>query len=545
MPGRFRLTYKTSESSGTFECEGESTTIGRHPKSTVAIPDESVSRHHATIVGDEEGWEIHDSGSRNGIYINLQKADRVRLRDRDLIILGRVELTFEVLEYPAGAMESGIEYVESPGEPRISQSIDVSDYRTLLQAPSKTPTTSAAPATVGTWAVPLFSRAAEALLTSTSLDAMLNTVLDLVFENLPAERGCIFLNDDKTGDRTLRVMRKKSGHQNERFTVSMTVVNQAVEENRAVLVSDSTTDEAFKGSESIVLNQIRSILCAPLFYDEKVTGVIYLDTQSFHRAFSIEHLEVLTTLALLSAVAVQQAQLRERVQTEREMRGRLERYSAPSVVERIVNTEETDIKVAMLADEREATILFVDLCDFTTIAEALSPREVTAVLNSVFEQLTDCVFNSEGTLDKFTGDGLMAIFGAPLDQPDHALRGVRAALEMQRSLPLVPEAREHNMRMRIGVNTGLIIAGDIGSPRRKDYTVIGDAVNVASRLESYVASPGEIVIGPRTKELIDETGQSHDFELEYVGDMTIKGKERTVDAFKVIAKEVALDETRE
>ncbi|MEM7261337.1 MAG: adenylate/guanylate cyclase domain-containing protein [Planctomycetota bacterium] len=544
---RYRLQYELNGESHSVNITEPSVRLGRSPDSEVTIFDESVSRLHARIELDDQGWVIRDEGSRNGVYVNRDKISERRLLDHDEIILGRVEIHFAVVKPPAGATGSSISFSDPSYDPVISQSINVSDFRQLLTSSDNRETSAAFEHTMaadssGTqlslsdedgaihWAIPLFSRTAEALLRSGELRDMLETILGLVFESLPAERGCVFLYDDDTGEKTFTAMRQRSDRKGDVFDVSTSVIQKVIEDKSAVLVRDSLEDEHFQHQQSIVVNNIRSIMCAPLVHDDVVIGIIYLDTRDIRTSFSSQHLEALTTLAVLAGVAVQQARLRGRVLLEREIRNRLERYSAPSVVERIVNRGADDIAGEMIAEVREASVLFLDLVNFTGISERLEPDEVTRLLNEVFGLLTECVFQYEGTLDKFTGDGLMAIFGAPLEQKDHAARAVRAAIAMQKELTAFQERSELEAPLlgRIGVNSGIVLAGDIGSPRRKDYTVIGDAVNVASRLEAQVAKPGQIVIGEMTSKLVGD-----EVVCEDLGEIQIKGKERTVRAFRV------------
>jgi adenylate cyclase len=196
----------------------------------------------------------------------------------------------------------------------------------------------------------------------------------------------------------------------------------------------------------------------------------------------------------------------------------------------------------MVADEGEISVVFADLTGFTTMAERLPPSEVVLILNQVFERLTSAVFALDGTLDKFRGDGMMAFFGAPLAMPDHAERAVEAALQMQEALEALNEAREgvRPIRMRIGVNSGSAVIGDIGSPQRKDYTVIGDVVNIASRLESSVAQPGQVVIGEATW----QAAQSR-FHADALEAVMLKGKRKSVQPYLVTGRiEAEIGKTR-
>jgi adenylate cyclase len=256
--------------------------------------------------------------------------------------------------------------------------------------------------------------------------------------------------------------------------------------------------------------------------------------------FTLNDLDMLAALASYSAVAVERARLNQKIVAEEKKRERLGRFLSPQVTNRILATSESQGHELGAPEMREVTVLFADIVGFTSMSEKMSPATVALLLNDYLSRMTDVIFKHEGTLDKYIGDAIMAVFGAPLDMPDHAARGIRAGLEMrERLLEFNAERRDGpQLRIRIGINSGKATAGEIGSTNKREYTVLGDTVNTASRLESSVAKPMTVVIGENTFEAVK--GQ---FEVRALGKATLKGKEREVNVYEVLGAVGSADQT--
>nr|WP_228531044.1 MULTISPECIES: adenylate/guanylate cyclase domain-containing protein [Myxococcaceae] len=222
-------------------------------------------------------------------------------------------------------------------------------------------------------------------------------------------------------------------------------------------------------------------------------------------------------------------------ETER-MRKLFARYTSDAVVEEILKRPE---EVVLTGERREVTVLFADLRNFTHLAERLTPERTVAVLNHVLGALSDAVLTCGGTLDKFLGDGLMAVFGAPVAREDDVVRALQAARMMVAAVEQLnaqPPAAIFEtfidelpaLQLGVGINTGQVVVGTVGSALRTEYTCVGDAVNVASRL-CALASPGEVLVGARTCELGEGSAR-----FTPLAPVQLRGRSQPVQPFRAL-----------
>jgi adenylate cyclase len=521
--------------------------IGRGTENEIVLPDFSVSRRHAAIRPEAEGWVVQDLMSTNGIQVNRVSVRRSALRPGDKVKVGIFELSVEeVAEPSAAAMDQmptargGVPTVPMGTATIVRSLADFSAEYGLDAKGSGELRSDKRRALDQAYSSKIFgfmTRLARLLIRSDSVDEVLERVLEIGFEALPVDRGFILLREEKTGNTVCEIARVKDRVEfrpTAEVPVSRTMVEQVMRDRVALLTYDALSDHRLAGGESIRIHQIRAAMCTPLWSGERIIGVMQFDTPFHAGSFNEQDLDLLTALANYAAVAVERLRNAQIVEFERQVRGRLERYHSPAVIESIVKADPTVTDAAgARMKQAEATVLFADLAGFTALSEKLSASEVAELLEGYFTHSVDAIFAAGGTLDKFIGDCVMAFFGAPVPQADHALRAVQAAVRIQEEQEAWNAERTArglpSLKVRIAINSGPVVVGDVGSKKRVDYTVLGNTVNVAARIEAYVAEAGDIVIGPETQRLL--AGAVPTLSL---GEHQLKGLERRIEAFRVL-----------
>ena len=356
---------------------------------------------------------------------------------------------------------------------------------------------------------------------------LLERILVSVFKFIRADRGVIFLQDDH-GELTPRAMQRRDGT-TAPISVSSTILNHVVKERAAVLTHDAAMDFANSKGKSMILNRISSAMVAPLLHNNEVLGVLWLDSETLAQ-FQAKDLELVTAIANQAAMFIEINILGKKVENEILTRERFSRMVAPNIAERVM-AGLLEVKPGGQRVE-ECTVFNSDIRGFTAMSENTSPEILVEMLNEYFEEMVDTLFKYEGTLDKFMGDGIMAIWGAPVAHPDDVVRSISCALEMGEVLGHFNRRRLEKdlapLAVGIGIHTGPLVAGYIGSSKALSYTVIGDVANTSARLCS-VALAGQIVISEATQERLGGR-----FELEELQPAKVKGISKPLRIFNVL-----------
>lgn len=504
------------------------TRVGRSPEADLRIANPSISRRHAVLLATDGVWTLRDLNSQNGTSVDGRPVREHTISDGDCIRLGEVTLRFVVSVKDSIRLNDAL-------QPEIDASTREFHPGSIVMSASDVASGKSSPASgipkeltadiAGS--LSRLADVAKSLIAADSVESLFSRVLEVVLANTPVESISLLLHDPKINHLVPKASRCRHGKQDS-FAISRDIALRVFRQNESILTLDAVDDPRFT-SESIMTRGIRSVMCVPLLTHDSTLGVLFAGSTSQRVGLQEYHLHLLTVIANLAAVAIDQARLRQRVEEELLLRSRLTRYHSSTLIDKLIANSASG--GLMLPTERNVSVLFADIEGFSTRSERMVPSAVARLLNSLFTELVEIIFAHEGTLDKFLGDGVMAVFGAPNDLPNHARQAVNCALAMQKRVAELDlrEGSDTPMRIRIGINSGMAVAGDIGSERRVEYTVLGNTVNIAARLEAFVAQPGETIIGPATQAAIGTSIPTED-----LGVQTLKGIREPVPAFRVL-----------
>ncbi|NUP10119.1 MAG: FHA domain-containing protein [Polyangiaceae bacterium] len=359
---------------------------------------------------------------------------------------------------------------------------------------------------------------------------LLDKILTNILKFINADRAVVFLRNEQNELQLFHS--KRSDGTSAPITVSSTILNHVVKERAAVLTHDAAMDFAASKGKSMILNRISSAIVAPLLqHDNEVLGVLWLDSEALAR-FQAKDLELVQTVANQAARFIEINILGKKVEAEIVSRERLSRLLSPNIAERVISGQ-LEVKQGGQRVE-ECTVFNSDIRGFTRMSESAPPEFLVEMLNEYFELMVDTIFKHEGTLDKFMGDGIMAVWGAPVQHPDDAVRSVECALEMADVLGQFNRKRLERdaqpLAVGIGIHTGPLVAGYIGSSKALSYTVIGDTANTSARLCS-VALSGQIIVSENTL-----TALKGRFEVQELDPAKVKGKEKPLRIYNVLRR---------
>jgi adenylate cyclase len=522
---------------------GSTYTIGRSKENNIVLNDRRVSRKHAHIVSDGNGFRIVDGYYENGVlkrsvnhvFVNGSPVLEKPLVQGDTVVIGESQLAFSDalpqpfipehhVSYAPPSLSSpvernaptvvdtpkGIDYDDKPlGQTQLQISAnEIIGRQSHLSLESAIAT----PDEIKDLRrkakmLELLYEMSRSLGTVFDLKEIFDRATDLIFRGSPADRVVALLADETLDGKILDYslvpvsVKTRDAHIDEitdSLTISRTITQKVMREKVALLSQDAKTDAQFLGAESIVSQGVRSTICAPLITESNVHGVIYADRLDPFAAFTPDHLELISAVAAQTAVTVETVKAHKRLAREEVARANYSRFMPEYVVKQLLDNPDS---FRLGGVNQTVTVLFADIRGFTAMAEKEKPEKVVGLLNRYFSVMTDIIFTHGGTLDKYIGDGLMAIFGAPTVGEEDALNAVKAAVTMQKRLTtLNDELRAEGygqVSVGIGLHTGEATIGYIGSDKRSEYTAIGDTVNLASRLESN-AEGGQILMSEAT-----------------------------------------------
>lgn len=480
--------FYATESGDTKEFKSESKLIvvGRlqsKQHNYLSLKDEKVSAHHARITYIDGEYWIEDLGSTNGTWVNNKKIkDRIQLNPKSKVRIGGTTLTVE--KAPQKSKRPPVSHKKSTPDRTPDEMVKATEpVPDLFLAESLSKKAH--------HRLSVFCELSAALSEIDSLDSLATTLLTHLVKAFPHKgrsmSSGLLLGDD--------LVLKAHYPENKPPTCSTSLARYVLKKKKACLWNVGAQAEVEK-SASLFQHETQSAMYAPVIWKKEILGVLYADASMSEGLFDKEDLQLMQAISSQAAMFMKNLSLQQTLQREAYVKDRLLAQFPQKIAERLA---EQPSRISIVSERVEkASVLFSDVRGFTKLSAKMEPDQVVKMLNDMFHDLTPIVLKYNGTIDKYMGDAIMAVFGCPDPdelQWDHA---VQAALEMQEAILQLQKSRWGDSQIfciGIGIHCGPVIHGFIGARERMEYTVIGSTINVASRY-CDAASPGEILISP-------------------------------------------------
>jgi adenylate cyclase len=477
--------------------------VGRAPDADVHIQNPSISRRHAEITVHPGLVAVRDLSSHNGTRLNgVRVTDPAPLAAGDELRLG------DVVVFVRAAKPASV-------SPQRVLGLNNEPARTMMLTPSAADALDPMARRLA-----ILLRVGELLAQPGRDDRLQQRILELAAEILPIDRAVLMAVGD---DGSLSVSASISGSASTDRPYSESIVRFVVEKRVAAQFDDAQADERLGSAMSLVAQSIRCAMCAPLVVDERILGVLYVDNRLSAHSFEPADLELLAGFANQAAIAVNNAALQQQVKQAAVRQSTFERFFPPATAARLIESG-GDLGV----QELFVTALFSDISAFTAMSASMAPAAVVALLHQYFPPMARIVFEKEGTLEKYIGDALMAVWGAPFSHRDDADRALEAAVMMHEAVVRMRETLPRPIDIHIGMHSGVVALANIGSAEYLQVATIGDATNITARV-CGVAGDGELVITRQTADRLTR----NTLPLIALPPTRVKGKSEPLELFRV------------
>jgi adenylate cyclase len=500
-------------------------------------PDQRVSRVHGRIWQEKGSYWIEDLNSARGTRVNgdeIKGRGKQPLQSGDSVLVGQTTLRVEFDETPEIRRTNYLEHGTFllPEKRHAESGVAIAkDIDATVVEPVPLESTES----VATRRLKMVYRLPFQFATHTTLESLLPAIVDQLVEMIPTGESWALVLRERDTDRLLL----KAYHYVQRPYLSETLLRRAMTDRKAFVWKRNAEVEI---SGSIAQSDIETGMYAPLLWQGEALGAICAGTRSAKEAFSDEDVKLLVLVSQYAAMAVATYRLQERVRRETVVKANLLRQFSPKVAAELLAHRGA---LRLGGRRSEVTILNSDIRGFTRLAQEMGGDETVQMLNEYLGILVPVVFAQNGTIDKFMGDAILAVFGSPGSDPNHSENAVRAAVEMKTAVTKLNEARQlrgvPSCDFGIGIHRGEVLHGFVGTVDRMEFTVIGDAVNRTQRY-CAAAAGGDILISPEVHERLrglveaEKTTVQTKHEGDFLAYRVVNWKEDngTIDVFGAI-----------